>query len=121
MVSLSTARRTVLQFAISAAPGGAVVRSQRATCSVSLPTVIVEHTSSSRKRSDASSEVDRDTGRGIGFIGESGGMELVRERSRGVRVARCLTVSDSYGLRVSTSGYVCHGACGCSDTKASAL
>ena len=74
--------------------------------------------------------VDRDTGRGIGFIGESGasggerecdGMELVRERSRGVRVARCLAVSDSYGLRVSTSGYVCHGACGCSDTKASAL
>ena len=51
--------------------------------------------------------VDRDTGRGIGFIGESGGerecdgMELVRERSRGVRVARCLTVSDCYGLRVS--------------------
>ena len=71
--------------------------------------------------------VDRDAGRGIGFISESGGerecdgMELVRERSRGVRVARCLTVSDSYGLRVSMSGYVCHGACGCSDTKASAL
>ena len=71
--------------------------------------------------------VDRDTGRGIGFIGESGGerecdgMELVRERSRGVRVARCLTASDSYGLRVSTSGSACHGACGCSDTKASAL
>ena len=71
--------------------------------------------------------VDRDAGRGIGFISESGGerecdgMELVRERSRGVRVARCLTVSDSYGLRVSMSGYACRGACGCSDTKASAL
>ena len=71
--------------------------------------------------------VDRDAGRGIGFISESGGerecdgMELVRERSRGVRVARCLTVSDSYGLRVSPSGYACQSACGCSDTKASAL
>ena len=32
-------------------------------------------------------------------------------------MARCLTVSDSYGLRVSTSGYACHGARGCSDTS----